>query len=135
MAKTRNAEVAKLVIIKKEVLKIYAENPKLEISSIAYRAGTNSELTLKFIKELEVDMVTYFDFGLAPSTVTENVFFLFSDNGTEKTLVKKGNQVQSDDDITPLEEMYIKINLGCEVKHTVPRRNDRQIKDVPYVFS
>jgi hypothetical protein len=118
MAKIRNADAAKLLLVKKEVLKIYAQNPKLEMSSIAYRAGTNTESAIKFIKELEVDMVSYFDFGLAPSTRLENTFFLFSDNGAEKSLIKKGNYVQSTEHITPLEALYIKINLGCDVKHT-----------------
>jgi hypothetical protein len=102
--------------LKESVLKIYSENhTTLSIKSIAYRAGTTEERATKFIKEYHLSLVAYFDFGIAPSMSEENTFFLFSDNGLEKKLTKDGKKIYSHDSITPLEALYIKINLGYKV--------------------
>ena len=102
---------------KKElVLKIYSEDNNLPIGSIAYRSGTSIERAEKYIKEYQMGLVAYFNFGIAPSMSQENTFFLFSDNGTEKKLLKEGDKLWSSDFITPLEALFIKINLGYEIK-------------------
>jgi hypothetical protein len=110
-----NSELSKTKLLNESVLKIYSENHKLSIKSIAYRAGTTEERVTKFIKEYHLSLVSYFDFGIAPSMSEENTFFLFSDNGVEKKLTKEGKNIHSHDSITPLEALYIKINLGYEV--------------------
>tara|TARA_B100000780_G_C20896321_1_gene356699 strand:- start:286 stop:672 length:387 start_codon:yes stop_codon:yes gene_type:complete len=102
---------------KKElVLKIYSEDHNLPIGSIAYRSGTSIERAEKYIKEYQIGLVAYFNFGIAPSMSQENTFFLFSDNGAEKKLLKEGDKLWSSNFITPLEALFIKINLGYEIK-------------------
>ena len=102
---------------KKElVLKIYSEDNNLPIGSIAYRSGTSIERAEKYIKEYQIGLVAYFNFGIAPSMSQENTFFLFSDNGAEKKLLKEGDKLWSSNFITPLEALFIKINLGYEIK-------------------
>ncbi len=110
-----NSESVKTIKTKESVLKIYSENYNLPTKSIAYRAGTTEERAGNIIKEYHLSLVTYFNFGIAPSMSEENTFFLFSDNGTEKTLIKKGEKIYSHDNITPLEALYVKINLGYVV--------------------
>ena len=111
-----NSESAKTKILKESILKIYSGNYNLSTKSIACRAGTTKERASKILKEYHLSLVTYFDFGIAPSMSDENTFFLFSDNGIEKTLIKKGEKIYSHDNITPLEALYVKINLGYGVE-------------------
>ena len=111
-----NSESAKTKILKELILKIYSGNYNLSTKSIACRAGTTEERASNILKEYHLSLVTYFDFGIAPSMSDENTFFLFSDNGIEKTLIKKGEKIYSHDNITLLEALYVKINLGYGVE-------------------
>ena len=112
----RRADVTKDAKIKEQVIQLYVENPTLEINSVAYRCGTNIEKAEEFIEEYKKGLVAYFNFGIAPSMCDANTFFLFSDNGTEKKLLKEGDNIYSKQNITQLEALFIKINLGYEVK-------------------
>jgi len=102
--------------IKDLILKMYTNDLTLTAKDVAFQVGTNLEYAQECIDEYHRSMVAYYDMGIAPSMSEENVFFLFSDNGVEKKLRKEGKNIYSYNSITPLESLYIKINLGYEVK-------------------
>ena len=95
------------------ILKMYTDDLTMTAKDVAFQVGTNIEYTQECIDEHHRSMVAYYDMGIAPSCNRDNVFFLFSDNGTEKELIKDGNVVYSEDMMTELEMLFIKINLGC----------------------
>jgi len=95
------------------ILKMYTDDLTMTAKDVAFQVGTNIEYAQECIDEHHRSMVAYYDMGIAPSCNRDNVFFLFSDNGTEKELIKDGNVVYSEDMMTELEMLFIKINLGC----------------------
>ena len=51
---------------------------------------------------------------MSSSLSDDNTFYLFSDNGSEKTIKIKQKTVFTDDDLTQLERFYITTNLGIK---------------------
>ena len=100
--------------LKENVIKMYTDNPSMSAKDVAFQIGTNLEYAQECIEEHLLSLVMYYDMAIAPSCNQENVFFLFSENGTEKKLHKDGNVIYSEDVVTKLEQLFIKINLGCE---------------------
>ena len=108
------------------IIKMYTDDLTMSAKDVAFQVGTNLEYTEKCIEEYQRSLVAYYDMGIAPSLNRENVFFLFSDNGTEKELHKKGNVVVSEDIITELERLFIRINLGCETTFITTEKNSKK---------
>jgi len=111
---------------KEEILKMYTDNLSMTPKDIAFQVGTNLEYTEECLEEYLNSLVAYYDMGIAPSMNRENVFFLFSDNGTEKELHKEGNFIHSEDVITELERLFIRINLGCETILITTEKNSKK---------
>jgi len=111
---------------KEQILKMYTDNLSMTPKDIAFQVGTNLEDTEDCIKEYLNSLVAYYNMGISPSLNRENIYFLFSDNGTEKELHKDGNFVHSEDVITELERLFIKINLGCETIFITNEKNSKK---------
>jgi hypothetical protein len=111
---------------KEDIIKMYTDNLSMSSKDIAFQVGTNLEYTEECLEEYLNSLVAYYDMGIAPSMNRENVFFLFSDNGTEKELHKEGNVVHSEDNITELERLFIRINLGCETIFITTEKNSKK---------
>ena len=110
---------------KEQILKMYTDNLSMTPKDIAFQVGTNLKDTEDCIEEYLNSLVAYYDMGIAPSLNRENIYFLFSDNGTEKELYKEGNFVHSQDVITKLERLFIKINLGCDTIFITTEKNSK----------
>ncbi len=110
------------------IIKMHTENIGLSAKGVAFQVGTNLAYTEECIAEYKksIGSTTYYDMGIAPSMNKGNVFFLFSDNGTEKELHKEGNIVHSEDNITELERFFIRTNLGCDTIFITTEKNSKK---------
>tara|TARA_B100000768_G_scaffold139252_2_gene130514 strand:+ start:1201 stop:1545 length:345 start_codon:yes stop_codon:yes gene_type:complete len=84
---------------------------------IALLTDSNVHYVTQCIHKYHIDLVSYYDMCLAPSLIDSNIYFLFSDNGIEKKLKFKNNVVTPLQELTALEELYVKLNLGTRIAH------------------
>ncbi len=101
---------------RRKILKLYTENPEIAYEQIALLVDCSDGYVTQCIRDYHIDQVSYYNFCLAPSLADPDVYFLFSDNGVEKVLKFKNNIVYPQHDLTPLEELYISLNLSRNIE-------------------
>lgn len=100
---------------RKKVLELYANDPSLDLKSLAYRSGCSEQYATKVIQEYHRDMVSYYHLCLAPAVSEPQKYYLFNDNGMQKTLRIQDNVVICDKQLTNLEALFVQINLGKKI--------------------
>ncbi len=100
---------------KRIILESYVNDPAYGIPRIAFMAGCSEQYATKIIQEYHRDMTEYYHLNIAPSLDVENVFFLFNDNGIQKKLIIKDSVVSCKQQLTNLEALFVKLNLGREI--------------------
>ena len=100
---------------KASIITQYIKDIGQSYEDIALLTDSNISYVTHCIQKYHVDLVSYYDMCLAPSLIDSNIYFLFSDNGAEKRLKFKNNVVSPENELTPLEELYVKLNLSKRI--------------------
>jgi hypothetical protein len=95
-----------------KILDLYKKNPDMPVENICALANSSEQYVKTVIADYHAQNVSYYELCLAPSLAENNTYYLFSDNGSEKTFKVYGKIVFTDDDLTLLEKFYITTNLG-----------------------
>jgi len=97
-----------------KILDLYKEDPKMPIQNICALTNSSEYYVKGVIGDYHTQNVAYYDICMSSSLSDDNTFYLFSDNGSEKTIKIKQKTVFTDDDLTQLEKFYITTNLGIK---------------------
>ena len=97
-----------------KILDLYKENPKTPVVNICALTNSSEFYVKTVIADYHTQNAVYYDICLASSLSDDNTFYLFSSNGSEKTIKLKEKIVFTDDDLTQLEKFYITTNLGIK---------------------
>ena len=97
-----------------KILELYKENPKMPVVNICALTNSSEYYVKSVISDYHTQNAVYYDICIASSLSNDNTFYLFSDNGSEKTIKIKQKTVFTDDDLTQLEKFYITTNLGIK---------------------
>tara|TARA_R110000796_G_scaffold56216_4_gene130463 strand:- start:552 stop:896 length:345 start_codon:yes stop_codon:yes gene_type:complete len=102
---------------RENIIMVYTKDMSVSYSDIALLTDSNVNYVNQCIHNYHIDLVSYYDMCLAPSLVDSDIYFLFSDNGAEKRLKFKNNIVTPENELTQLEELYVKLNLSNRIAH------------------
>mgnify|MGYP003668493013 CR=1 FL=1 len=100
---------------KRHILKLYTNDTTITHEELALLTESSLYYIKQVIRDFHTDSVAYYDYCISPSCVDEGIYFLFSSNGEEKKLKKTGNYIYPETELTQLEELYIRINLGKNI--------------------
>tara|TARA_R110001606_G_C14894536_1_gene593155 strand:+ start:101 stop:448 length:348 start_codon:yes stop_codon:yes gene_type:complete len=102
---------------KQDIITHYIKDISQSYEDIAVLTDSNISYVTQCIQKYHLDLVSYYDMCLAPSLIDSHIYFLFTDNGVEKRLEFKNNIVTPEDELTALEELYVKLNLSKRIAH------------------
>ena len=100
---------------KRHILKLYTNDTKITYEQLSVITDSSVYYIKSVLKNFHTDSVAYYDYCIAPSCLDENVYFLFSSNGSEKKLKKVSDYIYPQEELTQLEELYVSINLGKNI--------------------